>query len=1670
MKKLLVVLLVGFISVFTGFEAAASHVSGGSIKYTYVGPGMTAGTHQYRVQVAMVRDCNGIQYSKTSERITAVCMPGGTNQQIFTAPKVNYIAKPGERPVNRGNKDVSDVCSSKSSSCAGNGNPNGYEVSFFEVVITLGSCNYWEIYVTGTECCRNGMVNATGSYYTPMTRLNSAQFPTNSSPNFADEVKPMPSVCVGQNVFYGIGTVDPDGDSLRFYLVAGRDNRTATNNQSYVNYRAGYSITAPIPGLKLDSSTGLISFRTNVTGKFLVSFVVEEYERCTGRWKGTTHREVQFIVGNCSNNVPRDISGISNLQGNAKRIGKYALEVCEGTQITWDDTIVDIDRNDTLLFATNVDSVLKGVTWTRIPIARNQAVVRFTWRANILLGQYYTFFLAFDDDRCDYPGNGFSVFEMNVRPAASAGPDQYVCKGDTAYIDALGGSSFRWHLISGDPMIAGVNWFPDTTLRDTNRTAKFIPTRTTTMWVEVDTLRDACGNLTVANCFTTDTITIIVPDSFSIATVPDFFLCNPGTGQLDVQPSRAFNYKYEWSPRNLVDSFKKKNPTFTNVKYPTVFGITVTSDSGCVREDEVRVNVTDPFPTNMKIRASDTLICLQKNIKLWVDKGLVDYGKLCDTSTYNCQGTFKDFTLGTGTQSNTGTSTNMPMVYGSRWYSGKSQYLYRANELKAMGMKPGPIQQVSWFIQSLYAGLSTPFNSFTIRMRCTSMTALPQNSFVPPGIIVYGPKAYLPSTGWNDHTLDREYNWDGVSNLIVEVCWENGSTRYAAHHIQTFDNKTYAASAHYFQTSTIAGTACPAGSPSAGFPNNTLPRTKFNACVGARSSLFKYDWDPKSNGGFNGATNRDSVNASVNLATASKYYVYVEDSMFGVCKDTLEIDIDVVSSYNTKPDSLGEQCVTSGYIQMTSPTNWKIANPGGRWSGAGIINDTLGIWDPTKSGFGKFWVKYSVTGDACASKDSTLIDIVGLPDVSLIEPDSACAVYGDTTLHILKGRLPGGIFSGKGVKAKIDPNTGDTLYFYLDGTAFNPTPGKPDTAFVRHSLYRGCWHDTIVKIPVVAPWDNTFMGILYNGFPIRDNDTKFCQTSSSDTLAVAGPFAVWRSLNNPGAMIDTLRGVFDPRMANPGNDIIEATKYGFCGGTARIPIFIQRPIEIDVVEEQYCFANGCQGIPFLQRDDTIKVRVPKSGVVLGINDTIVYRGLSSLPGQPDIVDNEDFNKWGGDLNTAPQVARFRPCELAQGNYKFHYTLPVKYRVNHPRDKCYSRDTATIIVRKPPKAPVKADAVFAYCEKDEVRGIYIDSTSSVHSTDYAVEWYLDTNTTPVYIGNPLDTTGLNNSLGGYTLYVRYVDNSAGCSGPYTRVSYKVYASPKTTFSVDKEKVFVGDLLSFTNTTDYSDTNVFFRWYGLNKTSFGAKTGAEINSKLDGRDTSDTEMNKSAWYHRLRYGPDATKDYEKPCEPRDNLTRKINPTFEMVNGRMAPTKFGTTQEKDTLCDWRATYSEYGGYGVWLVGVNDVGCADTFFYGITIDQRVDPKFPNVFTPDGDGINDYWSIIPPVGGECPCPPVQGESNHCYCSEGEALIRELYKRDFLSLEGYIYDRWGRKVFELTLEEPIWKGQNMAGNDQVDGVYFYTLKGVLRTQGEDVLVDPTTGEAPQGTITLIRGK
>ena len=904
-KRVIQMLSVLFI-LFGSFSVQASHVSGGSIKYKSIG------SNRFYVEVAVFRDCSGIQYSASTASVTAKCMPSGGNTVYnlnllaFVAPTPSPFGGPysaitfttsGINGATFNIEEVSDVCDkvlnpskTPSTRCRARSNSIlGYTRFKYSGIITLTRCNYWRLHFI-PQCCRNtGSSNITTGGMSVETWFNNLNFPNNSAPDFADEVKPIPSACVGKEVRYGIGTVDNDGDSLRFELACAKGSIT-----SCATYRSGFSATAPGDSFTMNPTNGLIRFVPKTAGKRVVAFWVKEYERCTGTWKAQTLRDVQFRVQACSNNIPKDVSGISNIQGTGvKKLGRFKLQVCNGFTFSFEDTIVDPDASDTLIFNSNHDRVLPGSKMTVIKLKKNKAVVRFTWTASIGNNPVKIFYLVFNDDRCNYPGNGFNVYEIEVRNSTSAGPDQSICVGvDTAFIEGSGGKFYRWKSVYGDSLIwtgANKNVWGDTSLGDTNKRIKFFPNKTTFLEVWSD-MRAGC--ITASACKDRDSIKIVAAKNYNLIKHSDTLICfSDSTIQLFVNPdSNTFKFDYKWDNNSTISNDSISNPFVTPIKSQKYY-IEVNSDSGCNKRDSIYVGVTPPMPGNISASTIKNPICAGTSAKINLSLGRLP--SKCGSTKEKCVGA-RNFQTSTSTSATNGSgasgTANWPCPYGGAQASSRQQYLYTAAELNAMGVTAGTIDGLGF--NAVSANGVGSLGKYTIKLKCVSASVASISSMTVAGFTtVFNAKTVTPVNGWNIHSFDVNYDYDGTSNLLVDLCWENSGSSTSANSTVAYVSTTNNSVVGYNSSSG----ACGAQFLSL-FSRLNRPTIQLSYCGARYGTEFTYKWTPPT----------DLDTATIQNPTSStnktvKYTVLVTDT-FGKCSDTTSITIDV-ADFDAGPDT-----------------------------------------------------------------------------------------------------------------------------------------------------------------------------------------------------------------------------------------------------------------------------------------------------------------------------------------------------------------------------------------------------------------------------------------------------------------------------------------------------------------------------------------------------------------------------------------------------------------------------------------------------------------------------------------------------------------------------------------------------------------------------------------------
>lgn len=135
--------------------------------------------------------------------------------------------------------------------------------------------------------------------------------------------------------------------------------------------------------------------------------------------------------------------------------------------------------------------------------------------------------------------------------------------------------------------------------------------------------------------------------------------------------------------------------------------------------------------------------------------------------------------IGTGTLVNGG--NQYPAPYGNDWPGARHQMLIRADEMVAAGMIPGDIVSVAFNVVNPAGAVLEGFTVSIGNTAASEMTEAWEQGLTP----VWGPLDHTDVGGWNTHTFDTPFTWDGSSNIIVQTCFRSQNTSTNAQMFQT---------------------------------------------------------------------------------------------------------------------------------------------------------------------------------------------------------------------------------------------------------------------------------------------------------------------------------------------------------------------------------------------------------------------------------------------------------------------------------------------------------------------------------------------------------------------------------------------------------------------------------------------------------------------------------------------------------------------------------------------------------------------------------------------------------------------------------------------------------------------------------------------------------------------
>ena len=224
-----------------------------------------------------------------------------------------------------------------------------------------------------------------------------------------------------------------------------------------------------------------------------------------------------------------------------------------------------------------------------------------------------------------------------------------------------------------------------------------------------------------------------------------------------------------------------------------------------------------------------------------------------------------------------------PAPFGHYYKNAKQQYLYKASELQAAGFTGGKITELSWETTA-QNGATNNFHGFTIRMGCTNQNAI--NSWQAGLSTVFTPQTVNVTLGWNAFPLTTAYEWDGISNLIVEICFNNLNNGPYTFNWSTPYKITPFNSAIYYR-SDITQACSFSGTPTG--VENKRPVTKFKTCpMIPDPSFFTFQWIPPTF--LSSVTDQNPFS----IPMISTNYTVIATDVNGGCTDTASIFINAL--------------------------------------------------------------------------------------------------------------------------------------------------------------------------------------------------------------------------------------------------------------------------------------------------------------------------------------------------------------------------------------------------------------------------------------------------------------------------------------------------------------------------------------------------------------------------------------------------------------------------------------------------------------------------------------------------------------------------------------------------------------------------------------------------------
>lgn len=1144
--------------------------------------------------------------------------------------------------------------------------------------------------------------------------------------------------------------------------------------------------------------------------------------------------------------------------------------------------------------------------------------------------------------------------------------------GTTAWITTAGGSNYKWYTASPLALIPGATSSSLTINSPVNGASYFLVYNTPSGCkdsVKYTLSQQPGGSIYVSN------VKSICPGN------------NNSYGVVNLQTTAMpAIYSYTVTGPGGYSSILNN----TSAIKDSVTGLSIGTYTANVFDGQCMYNTTftvSPFVYSYTLTPTNSTLCAGGTTSLAVNFGNTTPSACGLSSTGGCSSP-NVIQIGTGTMVNGNTS--YPAIY-SNWYkNARHQILYRAAELTAAGILPGKISSIAFNIATIDG--TTTYPNFTIKMKCTSVANLNSTTFDNTGLtqVYFSPNINI-TTGWNTYNFPTAYEWDGVSNILVDVC-TSMTTNYTYNSSSPYTNTTFTSVRYFNSDGTVACMTNNTGTTSSSRPN-----IRFSNCGGSNPSAFTYTWTPTL--GLN-PTNTYTTIASPSVTTV--YTVEVNPIGQTNCMQAQASTVTVISPATPTITAVGPLCTNASSLTLA------VTPAGGTWLGSGVT--PAGVFTPSLATVGNNTYTYTIGSGTCSAVSNATISVeeyVPSTITGTVNPqcitDPAFNLLPLTTSTL-------GVWSGNGVS----------------GTTFDPVAAGAGThtlTYSTNSLPTAslCPSSSTIEVAVISIAQPTITAV-----------NPLCNNAAPLMVNVLPTGGVW---TGPG--IDPT-GVFTPTMI-PVAGIYTYTYTigtGTCSNTNTTSISVEEfvPSTITGSINPLCITNpavnlaplttystgtwagnGVTGTAFdpatasagthtlTYTTDSPSLLCPEtSSLVVSVSSvaqpSITAAGpfCDNFSDQTLIVD-QPGGVWTS-TNTAtsidPTTGVFSPALSPIGDNTIIYTL-----TNGP---CVKTHSINVNVVKFVPATL-AGILGPYCIYDAATnlqnialnaggtwaGAGVGGTMFTPSVAGAGTHTITYSTDPVPAGLCPDQKTTIITVNAKPEITPTALDTAGCN-PLT-VNYNTNA------------------VSGSGSWNFGDGSMTGNGLSISHTYTVPGIYTAVFTYTDNAGCMDTTTStKSVTVYEVPVAAfDASPDITTVVDGNIQFT---NNTSNLANNSYAWDFGGLAYSFDVHPSYLFTVS--GEFFVTLVATSPEGCQDTEAKKVTINPDVVLYVPNAFTPGGDGLNDEFHVfLPPTGV-----------------------------DFSTYSITIYDRWGEVMYKSNDITQPWKGsKNNSGEILKQDTYVYKI-------------------------------